>query len=71
LVSFVDFLDRDYFNVSGDVMLSAKIEHLLGFRDAADGRAGETAAPHDQAECRNAHRLRGRADQRKIAVNAE
>ena len=45
MVSFVDFLDRDYFNVSGDVMLSAKIEHLLGFRDAADGRAGETAAP--------------------------
>jgi len=50
-VGFVDFLDRDYFNVSGDVMLSAKIEHLLRFRDAADGRARETAAPHDQAEC--------------------
>src|SRR6266481_9157013 len=47
-VSFVDFLDRDYFNVSGDIMLPAKIEHLLGFGDAANGRAGQAMATHDQ-----------------------
>src|SRR5713101_5271007 len=70
-VSFVDFLDRNDFDIGGDVMLAAKIEHLLGFGDAADGRARETAAPHDEAECRNHDRLSGSADQRKIAVDAE
>jgi len=29
------------FDIGGDVMFAAKIEHLLRFRDAADGRAGE------------------------------
>jgi len=36
LVGFVDLLDRDDFNIGGDVVLTAKIEHLLSFGDAAD-----------------------------------
>src|ERR1700730_4764283 len=47
LVGFVDPLDGDDFDIGGNVMRPAKVEHLLGFGDAADGRAGETAASHD------------------------
>ena len=42
-VGFVDLLDGDDFDIGGNVMRPAKVEHLLGFGDAADGRAGETA----------------------------
>src|SRR5712692_355505 len=38
LVSFVDLLNRDDFNIRGDVVLSAEIEHLLGFKDTANRR---------------------------------
>ena len=51
--------------------VAAKVEHLLRFGDAANGRAGETATPHDEAERRNCERLCGRADHRKIAIDAE
>src|SRR5205814_8536170 len=71
LISFIDFLNRNHFHISGDVMLAAKIEHLLRFGDTADHRAGKTAAPHNEAKRSDAQRLRGSADQRKIAVNAE
>src|ERR1700736_1006824 len=71
LVSLVDFLDRNDFDIGRDVMLAAKIEHLLGFGDATDGRAGETAAPHDEAKRRNGEGLRRSADKCKIAVDAE
>jgi hypothetical protein len=36
LVSFVDLLDRDDFDIGGDVVLPAEVEHLLGFDDTAD-----------------------------------
>src|SRR5208282_5339162 len=36
LVSFVHLLDRDDFNIGGDVVLPAEIEHLLSFGDAAN-----------------------------------
>src|SRR5579864_6802431 len=39
LVGFVDLLDWDDFDIGGDVVLAAKIEHLLSFGDAADVRA--------------------------------
>ena len=39
LVGFVDLLDRDDFDIGGDVVLAAEIEHLLSFGDAADVRA--------------------------------
>ena len=59
LVGFVDLLDRDDFDVGGDVVLAAEVEHLLGLRDAADGRAGEAAASEDQAERGDGERLLG------------
>ena len=71
LVGFVDLLDGDDFDVGGDVVLAAEVEHLLGFGDAADGRAGETAAAHDQAEGRDGQRLLRRADEGDVAVAAE
>ncbi len=37
VVGFVDLLDGDHFNIGSDVMGSAKIEHLLGFGDTANG----------------------------------
>jgi hypothetical protein len=39
IVGFVDLLDRDDFDLGGDVVLPAEIEHLLSFGDAADARA--------------------------------
>ena len=45
-----NLLDIYYFYVGGDVVLPAEIEHLLGFGDAADVRAGKAAAAHNQAE---------------------
>src|SRR6266496_558488 len=71
LIGFVDFLDRNNFDIGGDIMLAAKIEHLLRFGDAANHRARETAAPADEVECRNAQRLRRSADKCKIATDAE
>ena len=71
LVGFVDLLDGDDFDIGGDVMLPAKVEHLLGFGEAADVRAGETAAPHDQSEGGDAQRLFWSADQRDVAVEAQ
>ena len=44
LVGFVDLLDGDDFDIGGDVVLAAEVEHLLGLGDAADERAGEAAA---------------------------
>jgi hypothetical protein len=52
-------------------MFAAKIEHLLRFGDAADGRAGQTVPPQDEAKRRDRQRLCGSANQRKIAVDAE
>src|SRR3984957_14080477 len=37
LVGFVNLLDADHFNVCGDSVLRAEIQHLLGFADSADG----------------------------------
>jgi hypothetical protein len=39
LVGFVHLLDRDDFDIGSDIMLAAKVEHLLRFGDAADHRA--------------------------------
>src|SRR6266852_3710712 len=71
LVSFVDLLDWDNFDIGNDVVLSAEIEHLLGLGDPADGRAGEAASPHDQAERGNGERLLRRADEGDVAIAAQ
>src|SRR6266576_2095456 len=70
LVSLVDLLDWDDFDISGYVVLPAEIEHLVGFGDAANGRTGKAAAAHDQAECRNGERLLRRADERDVPIAA-
>src|SRR5437016_11249853 len=70
-VGFVDFLDRNDFDIGGDVVSAAKVEHLLRFRDAANHRTGETAPPADKVECGDAQRLCGSADKCEIAADAE
>ena len=52
-------------------MLAAKVQHLLSFGDAADIRAGETAATHDEAECRHVQGLLRCADKGNVAIEAE
>jgi hypothetical protein len=64
-------MDGDDFDIGGDVVCAAKVEHVLSFGDAADGRAGEAAAAHDQAEGRDAQRLLRSADKGKVAFAAE
>src|ERR1700722_4812392 len=46
---FVHFLDRGQFDVAGDVVFGAEIEHLLDFSNAANSRSGERA-PTKQRE---------------------
>ena len=50
LVGFVDLLDGNDFDVGGNAVFAAEVEHLLGFREAADGRTREASAFHDEAE---------------------
>ena len=71
LVGFVDLLDGDDFDVGGDVVLAAEVEHLLRLGDAADGRAGEAAAAQDEAEGGDRQRLRRGTDEGQVAVAAE
>src|SRR5437879_2947729 len=47
LVGFVDLLNRNHFDIGGDVVLATKIEHLLGLSDSANGRSRQPSAPHD------------------------
>ena len=50
LVSLVDCIGADHFDIRDDAVLGAKIEHLLCFRNPADHRTGKAAALCDQAE---------------------
>src|SRR5208283_5874845 len=68
---FVDLLDRYDFNIGGDVVCAAEVEHLLGFRDTPDERTGEAAASEQQAHGSDGERLRRCADEGKVAVAAE
>ena len=52
-------------------MRAAKIEHLLGFGDPADGGAREAAASHNQAEDGDGEGLLRRADHGDVPVAAE
>src|SRR5580658_2803859 len=71
LIGLVDLLDRDDFDIRGDVMCAAKVQHLLGLGDAADGRTGEAAASHNKAEARDGKGLFRCADEGEVAVAAE
>jgi hypothetical protein len=71
LVGFVDLLDVDDFDVGGDVVFVAEVEHLLSFCDAANGRAGDGFAAEDEADGGKRQRLLGDADETEVAVAAE
>ena len=51
LVRLVNFLDRNHLNVAPDVVLAAKIEHLLSFADSPNLRTCDTATPGGEREC--------------------
>ena len=68
LVGFVDLLDRDDFDVGSDIVLAAEAEHFLRLGNAADNRAGQIAAAHQQREGGDGHRLFRRADEGEGAV---
>src|ERR1039458_10343322 len=68
LVSFVDLLDRNNFDIGGNVVLSAEIEHLLGFGYTADRRTGDASTTDDQALCGNGKRPLRRCDERDFAI---
>lgn len=68
VVGVVDFLDRDHFNIGGDTVLAAEVEHFLGLSDAADERARQAASAEDQAERGHGERLFRSTDQREIAA---
>src|SRR6516225_8741557 len=68
LVCFVDFLNRNDFDFSSDVMFAAKIEHLLRLGDASDGRAGETAPSRDQGERCDVQWFSRSADKSEISI---
>src|ERR1035438_3242606 len=63
LIGLVHLLNGDNFDIGGDVMCATKVEHLLCFGDAADGRAGQAPAPEDKTKRRNRERLLRRTDQ--------
>jgi hypothetical protein len=68
VVSFVDFLDRNYLHVGRDIVSGTEIEHLLRFGYAADQRAGKITAFEDEAEDFDRHGFFGCANLSQRAV---
>jgi predicted permease len=71
LVGFVDLLDRDDFDIGGDVVRAAKIEHLLGLGMPPMGEPERLRRPNIRPKTGHGERLLRRADQRDVAVAAE
>src|SRR4051794_37064822 len=71
LVSFIDLLYGNDFDVSGNVVLTAEIKHLLGFDNSADIRPGKAPTTHDQGEGIDAERSRWRAHDCQVAITAQ
>lgn len=44
LISLIDFLDWDDFNISGDVISAAKVKHPMRFGNTSDVIAREAAS---------------------------
>src|SRR5436190_2603338 len=70
-VGVIDLLGGDDFDVGGDVVLAAEVEHLLSFLNSANGGTGEAAPRKDQSESGNWHWLFRSADQRNVAITPE
>src|SRR3984957_8158825 len=71
VIGFVDLLDGDDFDISGEVVFAAEVEHFLGFDGASDGRTGEAATAEDKVEGRHGQRFFRRAYKREVAVAAK
>jgi hypothetical protein len=71
LPRFVDLLNRNDLDVRRDPMLRAELQHLLGLRNAADGRAGKIAAWQQQVEGRHGQRVFRRADKGERAIELQ
>jgi hypothetical protein len=68
VIGFIDFLDGDELDISGDVVLTAKIQHFLGLLDAIDERTAKIASAKNQASHLNRQRFRRQADLRERPV---
>ena len=68
IVGIVDLLDRDDFDVCGDVVFATEVEHFLGFGKTTDGGTGEATATEDKSENVDRQRLIGSADHRDVAI---
>jgi hypothetical protein len=64
-------LDGDDFDVGGDVVFTAEVEHLLGFGDAPYERAREASAGEDQREGGDGEGFFGCAYESEVAVAAQ
>src|SRR5258706_795832 len=71
IVGLVDLLNGDQFDVRGNSILGAEVQHLLRFPDTADGGAGQAAALHNQIEASDWGRLLRGAHQRHGAVKLQ
>src|SRR5579872_837197 len=71
VVGLVDLLNGDQLDVRGDSVLSAEVQHLLGFADAADCGTGQAASLHNQTEAIDWRWLWRRADQGHGAVELQ
>src|SRR5262245_9679910 len=68
VVSIVYLLHGADFDMGGDVVLAAEVKHLVGFRDAANGRSGKAAPSKEKAKGRHGEGFLWRADEGKGAV---
>src|ERR1700676_5196818 len=70
-VGLVDFLNRDGFNIARNMMRAAKIQHFLGFLNAANYGTRHAAPAQDQRKRFEWNRFVGNTDDDKGAVHIE
>src|ERR1700676_3445850 len=71
IVGLVDLLHGDQLDVRCNSILGAKVQHLLGFPDTADGGTSQATALHQQVETVDCGRLLRRANQGHGAVELQ
>src|SRR5579883_2243484 len=71
VVGLVHFLNRNDLDIGGDVVLPAKIQHLLCFGNATNGGTGNAAASEDQSHSSDAQGFGRRAHECESAVEIE
>jgi hypothetical protein len=64
-------LDRNNFDVGGDVVFAAKVEHLLSHGYPANSGTGKIAVPKNQVESSDSERLRRSTDEGQVAITSE